>query len=129
MRRQPHARRPRIGLPARAAGWFVAVALLVQCAVGAGAALDMWIDMHGTGGMAQAHCAAHGKQDQHSGQPSRDHERCLLCNTATGNCPAPVLPLLAGAIERSVVLAAAPESVACRKLVYANAARGPPARA
>jgi hypothetical protein len=68
MRRQPSYRRPlRIGLAGRVAGWLVAFAVLVQCAVSAGAALEMWTDAQGAVGMAHAHCAAHGKSDHHSG--------------------------------------------------------------
>ena len=130
MRRQPpYQRRPRIGLRGRAASWLVAFALLVQCSIGAGAALGMWIEAHGPGQMAQGHCAAHGtsgKQDQSSGHASHDHEHCLLCNTAVGDYPAPVLPLLSAALDGSVVAAAGPESVAFRRFAYANAARGPP---
>ena len=130
MRRRPsHRRRPRIGLPGRAASWLLAFTLLVQCAVGGGAALGMWIEAHGPGQMAQGNCAEHGasgKQDQSSGHTSHDHEHCLLCNTAVGDCPTPVLPLLSAALDGAVVLAVAPETVAFRKIVYANAARGPP---
>lgn len=132
MRRQPpYQRRPRIGLLGRAASWLVAFALLVQCGVGAGAALGMWIEAHGPGQMAQGHCAEHARsgKDQSSGHASHDHEHCLLCNTAAGDCPAPVLPLLSAALDGSVVPAAAPEIVAFRKVAYANAARGPPAPA
>ncbi len=103
--------------------------MLVQCTVGAGAALGMWIAAHGPGQMAQGHCAAHGssgKQDQSSGHAGHDHEHCLLCNTAVADCPAPALPLLSAALDGSVVPAAAPESVAFRKVAYANAPRGPP---
>ena len=133
MRRQPpYQRRPRIGLLGRAASWLVAFALLVQCGVGAGAALGMWIEANGAGQVAQGHCAAHGssgKQDQGSGHASHDHEHCVLCNTAAADCPAPVLPLLSAATDRLVLPAAAPESVELRKVAYANAARGPPGSA
>jgi hypothetical protein len=129
-RRPSHRRRPRIGLPGRAASWLLAFTLLVQCAVSGGAALGMWIEAHGPGQMAQGHCAEHGpsgKQDQSSGHASHDHEHCLLCNAAVGgDCPAPVLPLLSAAFEESVVPAAAPEVVAYRKVAYAHAPRGPP---
>lgn len=130
-RRQPSQRRPRIGLLGRAASWLVAFALLVECSVSAGAALGMWMAAHGPSQMADGLCAEHaasGKQGQHSGLPSHDHEHCLLCTAVVGDCPAPVLPLLSATLDESVVLAAAPESVVYRKLVYANAARGPPAR-
>ena len=131
MRRQsPHRRRARIGLLRRAAAWLVAFALLVECSVSAGAALDMWMAAAGPSQMAQGHCAepaASGK-DHHAGHPSHDHEHCLLCTVVVGDCPTPVLPLLSAALDESIVLAAAPESVVYRKLVYANAARGPPAR-
>ena len=131
MRRQPpYRRRPRIGLPGRAAVWLVAFALLMQCAVGAGAALGMWIEAHGPGQMVPGNCAEHGtsgKQDQSSGHESHDHEHCLLCNAAvSGDCPAPVLPLLSAVFEESVVPAVAPEIVAYCKVAYANAPRGPP---
>jgi hypothetical protein len=108
---------------------LVAFALFAQGAVGAGAALGMWIEAHGPEQIAQGDCAEHGtsgKQDRGSGHSSHDHEHCLLCNTAAADCPAPVLPLLSAAMERSVVPAAAPEIVAFRKVAYANAARGPP---
>ena len=107
MRRRPsHRRRARIGLPGRAASWLVAFALLVQCAVSAGAALGMWIEAHGPGQMAQGNCAEHGasgKQDQSSDHASHDHEHCLLCNTAVGDYPTPVLPLLSAALDGAVV--------------------------
>ena len=128
-RQQSYQRRPRIGLVGRAASWLVAFALLVQCGVGAGAALGMWIEANGPGQMAEGHCAAHGssgKQYQGSGHASHDHEHCLLCNTAAADCSASVLPLLSAAADRLVVPAAAPATVASRKVAYANAARGPP---
>jgi hypothetical protein len=128
-RQPPYQRRPRIGLLGRAVSWLVAVALLMQGVVGAGAALGMWMEANGTGQMAQGHCAAHessGKQDQGPGRASHDHEHCLLCNTAAADCPTPVLPLLSAGTDRLVVPTAAPESVALRKVAYANAARGPP---
>jgi DUF2946 family protein len=130
VRRQlPYQRRPRIGLLGRAASWLVAIALLVQGVVGAGAALGMWMEANGAGQMAQGHCAAHessGKQDQGPGHASHDHEHCLLCNAAAADCPTPVLPLLSAGTDRSVVPAAAPETAAYRKVAYANAPRGPP---
>ena len=125
----PHRRRPRIGLAGRAAGWLVAFAVLVQCAVSAGAALGMWIDAQGAGGMAHAHCAAHGKPDHHSGQASHDHEHCLLCNMAVGDCPTPVLPALSLAPGGSAVSVATSDDLGYRRLVYANTARGPPSLA
>jgi len=128
-RQPPYQRRPRIGLLGRAASWLVAFAMLVQGVVGAGAALGMLIEAPGPGQVAQGHCAGHGisgKQDQSSGHASHDHEHCLLCNTAVGDCPAPVLPLLSAALGESVMLAAAPEIDAFRRVAYANAARGPP---
>lgn len=124
-------RRSRIRLPARAAAWLVAFALALQAAVGAGAALGMWMEANGARPMAQGLCAehaAHGQQDQHSGQASHDHEHCLLCNAAVGDCPGPVLPLLSAALQESITVAAVPESVGYRKLVHANAPRGPPER-
>src|SRR5262245_39030405 len=126
-----YRRRARSGFPVRAAAWLVAFALLVECSVSAGAALGMWMKANGPSQMAQGHCAEHaaGKPDQHSRHASHDHEHCLLCTAAVGNCPTPVLPLLSAAIDESVVPVAAPERIAYRKLVYANAARGPPARA
>ena len=131
MRRQPsHRRRARIGLCRKAAAWLVAFALLVECSVSAGAALGMWMQANGPSQMAQGHCTEHetpGK-NQHSGHPSHDHEHCLLCNAAVGGCPTPVLPLLSAPTDVSILLATTPERVAYRKLVYANAARGPPAR-
>ena len=130
MRRQPpRQRRPRIGRLGRAAAWLVAVALLIQCSISAGAALGMWMEAHGPGQMAAGHCAQHdgaGKQDQGSGHASHDHEHCLLCNSAAADCSAPILPPLSAAMERPVVPAAAPAIVAFRKVAYANAARGPP---
>src|SRR5262245_32918585 len=132
MRRQsPHRRRARIGFLGRAAAWLVAFALLVECSVSAGAALGMWMQATGPSQMAQGHCAerAAGKPDQHSRHANHDHEHCLLCTVVGGDCPAPVLPLLSATLDESIVLAAAPESVAYRKLIHANAARGPPARA
>ena len=130
MRRQPsYQRRPRIGLAGRAASWLVALALLVQCGVGTGAALGMWIEANGPGQMVQGHCVEHrsaGKPDQGSGRANHDHEHCLLCNTAAADCPAPILPLLSAAVDRSAVLAAVPEIAAFRKVAYANTARGPP---
>jgi len=131
MRRPSLPRRPRIGLPGRAAAWLVAFALALQAAVSAGAALGMWMEANSPRQMAQGACAehaAHGQQDHHSGQASHDHEHCLLCNAAVGDCPGPVLPLLSAALKESIVVAAAPESVAYRKLVHANAPRGPPER-
>jgi hypothetical protein len=120
-----------MGLLGRAAAWLVAFALVVQGVVGAGAALGMWMEASGPSQMAQGHCTEHATpgKDQHSNHPSHDHEHCLLCTTVVGDCPAPVLPLLSAVLDESIVLAAAPESIAYRKLVYANAARGPPARA
>jgi len=125
----PHQNPPRIGLLGRGTAWLVAFALLAECAVAAGAALGMWIEAHGPVKMAQGHCAEHGasgKQDRSSDHKSHDHEHCLLCNTAVGDCPAPVLPLLSAALEWSVMPAAAPEIPAFRKVAYANTARGPP---
>jgi len=127
--RQPHYQRPPTGLLRQAAAWLVAFALLVQCAVGAGAALGMWIEAHGPVQMAQGHCAGHGapgKQDQRSGHASHDHEHCLICNTAVGDCPVPFFPVLSAVLNGPVVHTAAAESVAYRKVVYANAPRGPP---
>jgi len=130
MRRQPpYRRRLRIGLAGRAAGWLVAFAVLVQCAVSAGAALDMWIDAQGTGGMAQAHCAEHGGAGKLDHRSGHDHEHCLLCNTAVGDCPTPVLPTLLLARVGPVVPAAVPDDFTYRKPVYANTARGPPVQA
>jgi DUF2946 family protein len=130
VRRQPPLqRRPRIGLLGRAASWLVAFALLVQCGVGAGAALAMWIEANGPGQTAAGHCAQHGnsgKQDQGSGGASHDHEHCLLCNITAADCPTPILPLLSAALDRSIVPAPAPAIIAFRKVAYANAARGPP---
>jgi hypothetical protein len=128
-RQPPYQRRPRIGRLGRAASWLVAFALLLQCSIGAGAALGMWIEANGPGPMAQGHCAEHGssgKQDRGSGHASHDHEHCLLCNSAAADSPAPILPLLSTAMDRAVVPAAAPAIVAFRKVAYANAARGPP---
>jgi hypothetical protein len=130
-RQSPHRRRARIGLCGRAAAWLVAFALVMQGVVGAGAALGMWMEANGSGQMAQGHCTEHetpGK-NQHSGHPSHDHEHCLLCTAVVGDCPTPVLPLLSAVLDESIVLATPAERVAYRKLVYANAARGPPARA
>jgi hypothetical protein len=130
VRRQPPCqRRPRIGLLGRAASWLVAIALLMQGVVGAGAALGMWMEANGASQMAQGHCAAHessGKQDQGPGHASHDHEHCLLCNAAAADCPTPVLPLLSAGTDRSVVPTAARETAAYRKVAYANAPRGPP---
>ena len=120
-----------IGFAGRAAAWLLVVALVVQGVVGAGAALGMWMAANGPSQMAQGHCAeptTPGK-DHHAGHPSHDHEHCLFCTAVVGDCPAPVLPLLSATLAESAVLAAAPECVAYRKLVHANAARGPPARA
>ena len=128
-RRPPQRRKPRNRLLRRAASWFVAFALLAQCAVGAGAALGMWIEAHDSGQMAQDHHAEHGtsgRSDQGSGHAKHNHERCLLCNVAAGDCPAPVLPLLSAALDESVVPAAGPAIVAFRKPGYAHAPRGPP---
>jgi len=128
-RQPPYQRRPRIGTLGRAASWLVAFALLVQCSIGAGAALGMWIEANGPEQIAQGHCAEHGTsgtQDRRSGHSSHDHEHCLLCNTAAADCPAPVLPLLSAAVDRSVIPAAAPAIAAFRKVAYANTARGPP---
>src|SRR5262245_47439695 len=130
MRRQSsHGRRARIGFLGRATAWLVAVALLVECSVSAGAALGMWMQANGPSQMAQDHCAerAGGKPDQHSRHANHDHEHCLLCTAVVGDCPMPVLPLLSAALDESVVLVATPESVASRKVVHANAPRGPPA--
>lgn len=133
MRRQSrHRRRPRIRLLGRVTSWLVALALLVECSVSAGAALGMWIEANGPSQTAQGHCAAHapsGKQDQHSGHASHDHEHCLLCNAAAGDCPTPVLPLLAASPDAPTVIATAPTSITHRKVVHANAPRGPPERA
>jgi hypothetical protein len=128
-RRQPPQRRPRIGLPGRAASWLLAFTLLVQNVVGAGAALGMWMEEHGPGQMAQGQCPGHGisgKQDRSSRHASHDHEHCLLCNSAIGDSPVPVLPLLSAALDERVMPAAAPAIVAYRKVAYANAPRGPP---
>jgi hypothetical protein len=122
-------RRPRIGLAGRAAGWLVAFSVLVQCAVSAGAALDMWIDGQGAGGMAQAACPEHSKPDHRSGQAGHDHEHCLLCNTAVGDCPTPVLPALSLARAGAAAPIVASDRIVYRKLVYANTARGPPSLA
>jgi hypothetical protein len=108
------------------------LALVAQGVVGAGAALGMWMEANGSGQMAQGHCAEHatpGKPDQRSGQANHDHEHCLLCTTAVGDCPTPVLPLLSAALDESIVLATAPVSVSYRKVVHANTARGPPEQA
>jgi hypothetical protein len=133
MRRQPpYRRRPRIGLCGRAAAWLVAFALLVECSVSAGAALGMWMAANGPSQMAQGHCAEHatsGKQDQRFGHAGHDHEHCLLCNAAAGDCPVPVLPFLSAAPNESIVPATTPESVTYRKVVHANTARGPPEQA
>lgn len=98
----------------------------MQCAVSAGAALDMWIGAQGAGGMVQAACPEHSKPDHHS---SHNHEHCLLCNTAVGDCPTPVLPTLSLARAGAAVPAATPDDVAYRKPAYANTARGPPVQA
>jgi hypothetical protein len=126
MRRRPPHRRPRIGLAGRAAAWLVAFAVLVQCAVSAGAALDMWIGAQGAGAMAEAACPEHSKPGHHSGQAGHDHEHCLLCNTAVGDCPTPVLPALSLARAGSAAPVVASDRIVYRKLVYANTARGPP---
>jgi hypothetical protein len=121
-------RRPRTGPLGRAAAWLVAFALGMQCVVDTGAALSMWIEQ-GPGPMAQAPCPEHGgsgKQDRRSGH---DHEQCLVCNATVANCPEPILPLMLAASDVSHPTPVAPEHVALRKVVAANAARGPPGQA
>jgi hypothetical protein len=109
--------------------WLVAFALLVQCGIGASAALGMWIEVHASGRMAQAHCSEHGasgKQDRSSDRKGHDHEHCLLCNAAAADCPASILPLLSAAPQGSVAPDPTPAVPAHRKVVHANAPRGPP---
>jgi DUF2946 family protein len=128
-RQRRHLRRPRIGPLGRAAAWLVAFALGMQCVVDTGAALSMWIEQGPAGAMAQALCPEHGssgKQDRRSGH---DHEQCLVCNATVANCPEPILPLMLAASDVSPPTPVAPERVALRKVVTANAARGPPGQA
>jgi hypothetical protein len=128
-RPRPSPKRPRIGLLGRAASWLVAFVLLLQCAVGAGAALGMRIGDGAPGRMAQEHCAQHGpsgRPHEGSGQAGHDHEHCLLCNTVASDCPTPDLPLLSAAPRELLAPAAAPTIGAPRKVAYANAPRGPP---
>jgi hypothetical protein len=123
--------RLRIGLLRRAASWLLALTLLAEGAVGAGAALRMWLEANASG-EAAGHCAEHGapgEQDHHSDQASHDHERCLLCNTAAADCPAPILPRLQANVFASVSSPPAAEIVAHRRAIRANAPRGPPASA
>ena len=132
MPRQPPRQNPtRIGLAGRATAWLVVFALLVECAVSAGAALGMWVEAHASSDTtAQALCPEHGfsgKPDGSSDHHKRyDHEHCLLCNTAVGDCPAPILPQLFVALQGAVVPTVAPAIPAYRKVFDANAARGPP---
>jgi len=129
--RPPRQDPSRIGLAGRATAWLVVFALLVQCAVGAGAALGMWIEAQDSvDATAQAPCPEHGSSGKQDGsadhQKRHDHEHCLLCNAAVGDCPAPILSLLSIALPRPVVPAVAPMLPTYRKVFHANAARGPP---
>lgn len=127
--RMLHRRRRRIGLAARATAWLVAFALAVQTMFVAGAAMGMWLEAHAPGTTAAAPCPEHARpahRDRDSNHGGHDHEHCLLCNTNVGDCPVPVVPLVSRVPERAVEPAVAPARIAFRRLVHANAPRGPP---
>jgi hypothetical protein len=129
VRRRPFPeRRPRTGLLGRIASWLLAATLIMQGAVGTGAALSMWMEANAPDQMAghRLDHGAPGTQDHHSGRAGHDHEHCLLCNTAAADCPSPVLPQLSADLPASVAPVAAPQIVAHRKVAHANAPRGPP---
>ena len=128
-RRRHPLRRLRVGPIGRAAAWLVAFALTLQCVVDTGAALSMWLEMQGPGHMTQASCPEHHGSGTPEQRSTHDHEQCLVCNAAVGNCPEPILPQIAAAPDRSTPPAAVPETIAPRKVVDANPARAPPARA
>jgi hypothetical protein len=127
MRRQRRHLR-RIGPLGRAAAWLVAFALGMQCVIDTGAALSMWIEQ-GSGPMAQAPCPEHDSSGKHDRRSGHDHEQCLVCNATVANCPEPILALASATLDPAIPPPVAPERIALRKVITANAARGPPGQA